>query len=252
MSIEVPRTWLPMSHRLARGLRRDLFRDLSDKLHERWTPLERCLATVQLPYRSHRELRRAWERTIAHMQRTTFSFREQLEPHVHATGVCLIPATRTHVDGGDEPVLEAFDLNLELIGERVHRGAYELGSISHHLVERLFERLNTTSTSAVMRELDVLAFWMRLMNVATALAEPRYTLHQVVLPSAEGAALCVRNANTGAIHARTWVAGDTSPRIDATLQALKAWKATRAQDVDSLESMLRLPENMWMQDPYAG
>lgn len=252
MNTEVSRPLLPMSHRLARGLRRDLFRDLSDKLLERWTPLARSLATVQLPYRGHRELRRAWERTITHMQRTTFSFREQLQPHVHATGVCLIPATRTHDDGGDEPVLEAFDLSLELVGARVHRGGTQLGSISHHLVERLFERLNTTSPGDVIRELDVLAFWMRLMHVATALAAPRYTLHQVVLPSAEGAALCVRDATTGAIHARTWVGAGTSPRIDATLRALKAWKATRARDVDSLKAMLRQPENMWMQEPYAG
>ena len=110
----------------------------------------------------------------------------------------------------------------------------------------------SASCSAVNTGGRQLATRCAALHVSTAIAEHRYALHQVVPPSAEGAALCVRDATTGLIHARTWVGASTSPRIDATLRTLKAWKATRARDVDSLKAMLRQPENMWMQEPYAG
>lgn len=238
-----------MSPSHARGLRRDLFRAIQGRVGTKLPPFERSWNALCLPYRSAREANATFRRTGAALRACSYGCHARDK---HFDGLILVPATRIHGNGRDEPILEVRNASLR-IDRGIPTGSVRtLGTISHHAVERMFQRLNTTSTDDVLQDILGFSLWIRLMQVVSIVApDSRNRIEQLPIPTSRGMFLCVRETDTWEVHMRTWVPHGFSQKYDASGNSLATWFCGIKPDSDtnvliaSFDAMAARPENDW-------
>lgn len=243
-----------VSPRLARGLRRDLFRQLDDRIRKHARAYERRHETLFLPYRSVRDVRAAYERSVSALRNCSFDFEERrLDGGVrHARGMVFAPRAIEHAQGGSEQVLDAAAYSLVLDGV-VTSQCIPFGEISHHAVERMFMRLATASTADILDELVSGILWMELISTTTMLAEAGKSVLQVPVPTLHGILLCSREPAERRINARTFMRHGTHARADASMATLMEWIQTLSQApaMETFDRLAQRPENRWWHTPHA-
>jgi hypothetical protein len=159
---------------------------------------------------------------------------------------------RIHADGPAEAVLEVRHARLGIARGIPSGEVSTIGTISHHAVERMFQRLNTTSTDEVLDDILGFSLWIRLMQVVSIVAPAsRNRIEQMPVPTSRGMFLCVRETDTWEVHMRTWVPHGFNEKYDASGRALATWFCDIKQGTEALaliasfDAMATRPENDW-------
>lgn len=248
-------TFLPISRgafstRLARGLRRDVFRNVGDQVTPRHQVLLRTIKSCSLPCPNAKERLRIWDRAVRAVRGATFAFKEGVaDGNLVMSGVSMSIKDVYYENGPCEKVLALGAVNA-LLEEPILFAMIDIGSISQHAIERMFERIVTTDKKHIMRELTIAARWMHILRNRCFQRRQDETVHQLIVPCHGGNLLCTRDPSTGEIHARTWVNRGTKRRHDESADALEAWLALKAgNQADAFEAMLAAPANAWFRQP---
>lgn len=244
-----------MSQAHARGLRRDLFRMIDDRTAKRVFAFERSWDVLRLPFRSVREANAVYNRTRSALRACSYGWHTREHG---CSGLIFQPGSRIHEDGHPESVLEVRNA---IVG--IERGVPSgtlrtLGTISHHAVERMFQRLNTTDKDDVMNDLVGFVIWIQLLQlISTVAPDSRRRIEQLPVPTPRGIFLCVRETDTWDVHMRTWVPHGFSAKYDASVAAIVEWfhgitgKGFAAEDlVATFDIMAARPENDWWRKPH--
>lgn len=254
MQIQCADTAIPeasFSHRLARGLRRNLFQRFADQeaqAQRAWS----AMRTAAMPYRSVREKKGAARLASARMAAGLHGF--------HKAGTLSQPTY-----SGFE--LYRFDLTIddELFDNQIgvahltfarHANSAEatripLGGFGAHAAERLFQRRATTNLDNANDEICSALPWMHTLSVAIRERRAGRPVCQLPIPTRHGAFLARLLANSSFVWVRTWVRAGTNPRIDNTVAALRAWRAIPRQDpMNGIHMLLAMPANRWLCEPY--
>lgn len=239
------------SHRLARGLRRNLFQRFADQetqAQQAWS----AMRTAAMPFRSRRDEQGAARLASARMAASLRGFRK-----------AGTPSCPTY--SGFE--FSRFDLTLDdelfenqigvthLTFTRHPNGAKAAGSViggfGAHAIERLFQRRATTNLDVADDEICSALPWMHALSVAAKNLGPGRSVCQLPIPTRHGAFLARWLADSSFVWVRTWVCAGTSPRIDNTVAALRAWHITPCCDpMDGFRMLLAMPANRWLSSPY--
>jgi len=235
----------------ARGLRRDLFRMLEARV-ARVPTFEQCWNLLRLPYRSARDANAVFLRTKNALRACSSDFigRERT-----CDALLLLPATRAHEAGPGEPVLDVRSIHLEMRDRRPQGSIRTIGTVSHHAVERMFQRLGTTSKEDVLAEMLAFSLWARLLQILAIAATTGPRIEQLPLPTPRGIFLCVRETETWEVHMRTWIAHGMSPRYDASVASIMAFCRTLTggpvgDTLARFDAMAQCPENRWWRTPH--
>lgn len=248
-------TSLPISRgafslQLARGLRRDVFRRIADQVTPKHQALLRTIKSCSLPCPNAKERLRIWDRAVQAVRGATFAFKEGLaDGNLVMTGISMSIKDINYESGPSEKVLALRAVNA-LCEEPILFAMIDIGSISQHAIERMFERIATTDKKHIMRELTIAAEWMHTLRNRCFQRCRNDPVLQLVVPCHGGNLLCTRDPSTGEIHARTWVNRGTKRRHDESADALEAWLASKGNRTDAFEAMLAAPANTWFKQPY--
>lgn len=246
-----------MSQAHARGLRRDLFRMIGDKTEKRVVAFERSWDVLRLPFRSVREANAVFKRTRSALRACSYGWHARDEQS--CDGLIFLPGSRIHDDGHPEPVLEIRNANLSIARGIPSGEVRTLGTISHHAVERMFLRLNTTDKDDVMQDIIGFGIWIRLMQMLSVMAPgTRLRIEQLPVPTPRGMFLCVRETDTWDVHMRTWVPHGFSAKYDASVTAIVEWfhgitgnKGIGPETlIETFDVMAARPENDWWLKPH--
>ncbi|MCW0202858.1 hypothetical protein [Rhodanobacter thiooxydans] len=240
------------SHRLARGLRRELFREF----HERDREWQRLVPTVSLMTRASlatRERSRILGRLAPRMRAFLAAYHEHNSGNNFlAGGTTLLPVKQACVGGETEDALQLSRVRVFAAGGRAGFSNKPVALLGQHAVERLFERLATTQHAAVRSELASALAWFDLLHSACQSLSHRARPKQLVVPTETGAFLGQLCSESGLVQIRTWVATGSNNRIDRSLAALHAWRTTPTSDTaDTFRVLLAQPCNQWMCQPYS-
>ncbi|MFM2289327.1 MAG: hypothetical protein RL684_2470 [Pseudomonadota bacterium] len=240
------------SHRLARGLTRDLHRFLRDGRSE-LDALYQELKTAALPYRSQGERLRVRGRAIAHMKSKLLAFEQSTsDMAMHAAGLKLTSLPFRYPDGQSELALMANKLSLCIGPANNSVEERRICLISQHAVERMFSRMRINDMPVVLAEIQQCAPWLLALHASCEASGAAQRIRQVAVPTRNGLLLCRRHPVNGVLDARTWVNAGTNERLDRTLAALHAWKAIPTTDTNAtFARLLADPANKWMLQPYA-
>lgn len=243
-----------VSPRQARGLRRDLFRLLGDRIDKHGRVCERRLDALFLPYRSPRDVRTAYARAVSALRNCSHGFSEKrlADGARRANGMVFAPRAIEHAHGGNEAVLDAAKYTL-IFDRTVTSRCLPFGEISHHAVERMFMRLATTSVDEVLQELVSGIIWMDLLGAATMLADGGRHILQVPVPIRHGILLCSREPAERRMNARTFMRHGTHKRADASIATLAGWidALPQAPLPEAFDRIAQRPENRWWHAPHA-
>ena len=234
-----------ISDRHARGLRRDLFRQLADHRAQHRHVLDARLTMVAMPLRGVRERRNSYLRAARAIRDACFGF---VMADGFISGVLIEPCVMSH-DDGDEAAL-AMTTVLIMMGKQYWEMIrLDAGRVSHHVVERMFQRLRTTSTAEVSDELAVAFSWARLLQLELAFAMDQAGIVEFPIPSKRGVLLARRDPETRRFNARTWLRSGMNRRVDTSVAALQRWHVEKDPDLDrrarSLVALADEPEHAW-------
>jgi hypothetical protein len=241
-----------LSQAHARGLRRDLFRMVGDRTRASLPVFRTRCALLQRPYRSSREMSAVFDRARQSLRSLVYDFRAAPD---HCTGLVLIPVERRHEEGEAEALLEIAVATIDRRGGCMSGRLRPIGSIGQHAVERMFQRMKTTSKDEVMRDITGFALWIELIHIVSIASVDRDRIEQLPLPTPHGIFLCDRETDEWQVHLRTWLPHGASARCDASVASIVHWvhgfRSTSAFDaVKSFEAMASLPENHWWRTPH--
>lgn len=246
-----PGTLFEISAAHARGLRRNLFAHYGASLARRIRTLAVRLRCVRWPYRSVRESQAAYRRAREAMHACGGYWNERRSgTAIHSCSIMLHPQQVQHADQR-EPVL-AVTLFLMIAEQgRVSVAMDHCGRISHHAIERMYQRLRTNSHETVMAELhSALGRTMLLRNAALTCSRAAI-IHQLPVPTERGALRCVTDPRQMSIEARTYTLRRPGDRIDASVQSIRRWCGLPPDDRESgFIHLLRDPANRWWREPY--
>jgi len=240
------------SHRLARGLRRELFREFQNRDRE-WQALVPAVSLITTARLAPRERVRVQRRLSPRMRASLAGYHEHYSGNAFlACGTNLLPVEHACANGETEDSLRLDRVRVFAADGRAGFSNKPVALLSQHAVERLYERLATTQHAAVRIEFANALVWFDLLHAAYLSLSHRARPRQFVIPTETGAFLGQRCNDSGLLQVRTWVAGGSSNRIDRTLAALHTWRATPTGDTtDTFRSLLSQPCNQWMGQPYS-
>lgn len=249
----------PMSHRLARGLGRDLFRHLEDRVETSGQLLQTRLNSARLAYRSRRDAKAVYERCRSALRNCGYGFREVSGGVVaHSSCTVFMPEERQWESGETETILMALFFVLSIEGISLSVKPTPAGTVSHHAVQRMFERMGTTSKTAVLNELVSSSALMSKLMLASCISESSVRIQQIVVPTDGGALLCRVEKHRSCLDARSYIRQGTNRRIDASIQSILQWNKSMMaglskKDVGSkVAELVSRPENHWWRNQYAG
>lgn len=244
-----------MSFRMARGLRRELFREIDEDVIATWPLLQRRISMARLPYRSGREAIAVYK-----------SLREGLRAHCHAfgdtgmwgevmaQGVVMVPDLVRRNSAEQEEVLTLRHCSAGVAPGRLVARVTDCGRISHHAIERMFERLDTLSKQTVLEDLEEALRWLLVLHSRSAAASSHRRMLQLPIPTARGILLCLRDPKTGQFDVRTFVNRGNNDRLDASVAELEKWRQDSYGWTDSsmksFDKLLNAPANHWWRTPY--
>lgn len=225
---------------LARGLRRDLFRLIDDNTREDWQTFRRRRDVLIRSYGSVREACKVYGRARAALRSCCLHLRNTGNP-AETEAVVLLPGQFEHPDGSREDLLQVLRVGVAMDGPRLSQCELRVGVISQHAVERLFLRMATTSTGAVLAELKLGATWMSLLQLAVVDGRNPSRVRNMPVPTLGGVLLCRHDPATASFNVRTWLRRGMSARLDATVDALHGWvDAGRGKPPDAAGAARRL------------
>jgi hypothetical protein len=233
-----------ISDRHARGLRRDLFRKLAEHRERHRKTLDARLAMVAMPLRGMRERKGSYLRAADALARSCFGF---ASADGAITGTLIEPQELAHASGS-EPVL-AMTTVLITLGEKFWRlTVLDAGRVSHHVVERMFQRLVTTDTREVCEELGHGFVWSRLLQIELGIAADRARIVEIPIPTPRGALLARWDGAIRSFNARTWLRRGMNARVDASVALLERWRTEPRHGRPlgaGFRALLEAPENAW-------
>ena len=229
----------------ARGLRRDLFRELGDHRARHRHVLDARLTMVGMPLRGVRERRNSYLRAARAIRDGCFGF---VMADGFISGVLIEPCLLAHAEG-DEPALAMTTVFVTMGRHYWEMTRFDAGRVSHHVVERMFQRLVTTRTADVRDELAVAFSWARLLQVELAVAVEQARIVEFPIPSPRGVLLARRDPDTRRFNARTWLRNGMNRRVDASVAALQNWRteADRTARAAAFTTLASSPEHAWWQ-----
>lgn len=238
----------------ARGLRRDLFRRMDARLAPQLRTLRVRLDTVQRRHPSSREAMAVYTRAWQSLRSCSeyFSHGRTAQYGSQSVAVLLQPGTLAHADG-DEPVLVA---TLYLMTARdgwITVESRRCGRISHHAIERMYQRLRTSSHESVLAELRGALWWVSMLQCSAFLSPRSLTIHQLPIPTVRGALRCIRDVALGELEVRTFTVGRPGDRVDASLATLHRWAEVvpgEGANERAFAALLREPANRWWRERY--
>lgn len=211
-----------ISDRHARGLRRDFFRRMESRLAPQLRTLRTRLETVQWRHPSSREALAVYARALQSL-RACSEYITQGRTEEHGTqtvAVVLHPGTLAHADG-DEPVLVATQYLMMTVKDgSITVGSQRCGRISHHAIERMYQRLRTSSHDAVMAELRSALWWVPMLQLSALLSPRSLAIHQLPIPTAHGALRCIRDVTRAELEVRTFTLKRPEDRVHASLESM--------------------------------
>lgn len=239
------------SHRLARGLRRNLFQRFADQepqAQQAWS----AARTAAMPFRSRRDANAVARLASARMAVGLRDFRKAGTPSLpHYSGFEL---SRFDLGAGGELFENQIMVSHVTFRRTAKSGEAErnpIGGIGAHAIERFFQRRGTSHLNDGDDEICSALRWMdALFGVAKNLGRHR-PICQVPIPTRNGVFLAHWLVDSSLIWARTWVCSGTNPRIDNTVAALRAWRRIPSQDpMHGFRILLAMPANHWLRVPY--
>lgn len=250
----VQTTYAPshFSHRLARGLRRELFREFHE-LDRKWQALAPTVSLMNTARLATRERARILQRLVPRMRASLAAYYEHNANNAFlAAGMSLLPVKQAFTGGETEDALRANQVRVLVNGGRVGLSNKPVALISQHAIERMFGRLATTNHAVAQAELASGFVWFDLLHAACQSLSYRTRPRQFAIPTETGAFLGQHCHDSGLLQVRTWVPAGSNNRIDRTLAALQAWCATPSSDTAStFRSLLAQPCNQWLGQPYS-
>lgn len=246
-------TQYAISHVHARGLRRDLFRMLEDRARQGVPAFEKSWEVLRWPYGSAREVKGVFERARKALRACAYN---PFGNDTRIDGLLLVPRARLHADGQLEPVIEARTASIAIKRGIPTGKKYTIGTVSHHAVERMFQRMNTTSKEDVLQDMLAFSIWARLLQTVAIVADSGKCIEQIPLPTPHGIFLCVRETDTWEVHMRTWIPHGMSSRHDASVACVVAFCQGIRGDGDAhrliaeFDAMADRPENRWWRTPH--
>lgn len=240
------------SHRLARGLRRELFRELHDRDRE-WEALVPTISLVTTARLATSERVRSLRRLAPRMRTSLVAYHEQGSSNtLLAAGTSLRPVKQACAGGETEDAVRVSEVHVHAAGGGASFSCKPVALVSQHAIERIFERLATTELAAARTELASALDWFDLLHSACQSLSHRTRPSQFAVPTETGVFLGRRCHDSGLLQARTWVPTGNNSRLDRTLAALHAWRATPSSDTArTFRSLLAQPCNQWMSQPYS-
>lgn len=241
-----------LSHSHARGLRRDLFRMVGDRTNAALPTFQTRCTLLRRPYRSNREMRAVFDRARQSLRSLAHGVHALPD---HCSGLVLIPAERQHEEGEAEALLQIAAASIKRGPAWMHGTLRPIGSIGQHAVERMFQRMKTTSKDEVLREITDFSIWIELIQIVSIASVERDRIEQLPLPTPHGIFLCDRETDEWQVHLRTWLPHGASARYDASVESIVQWwrslASTSAVDaITSFEAMASRPENQWWRTPH--
>lgn len=251
--LEAPRV-REVSDSHARGLRRRLFDLLAaHAVRDRKALLPR-LAAARWPHRSAREAGAAYRRAAESLERCSLHFNEKpttIGGRV-SCAVLVVPDRIAHADGS-EPVLSVRVVMLETGHGRVMLEGQRCGRVSHHAIERMYQRLRTNDHEVVVEELRGAMFSVAQLWSAASLTRRSAAIRQWLVPTRHGVLRCLRGAQDGEVEARTFTPYRPGSRFDLSAQAVRRWQdGAKEGDDAGFAALLRDPANRWWRQPYGG
>lgn len=237
----------------ARGLRRDFFRwaFLGGKRPDLRALFAR-FRTVNLPHRSPRERKAAYLRTRQALLGWAHHYSEKkIDAGRIFFALTLHPSSRPHADGHEEPVLAVHIFLLTIQRGRVTLEVRRGGRISHHAIERMYQRLHTSSHAVVLEELRGALYWVAMLYSMAALTRRFAVINQLPVPTPRGVLRCHRDPLDGELEVRTFTPRRRGDRFDLSVQALLHWDELPREDGKAaFAALLRHPANRWWREPY--
>ena len=237
-----------ISHVHARGLRRNLFQMLDDRARLGVPAFEKCWDILRLPYRSVRDANAVFDRTKRALRACAYGRLGDDRQQMH--GLILQPTARVHADGRHEPIIEVRRVSLR-IKRGIPTGTLDtIGTVSHHAIERMFQRMNTTSKEDVLQDILEFSIWTQLLQTVAIVSGPGMRIEQLPLPTPHGIFLCVRETDTWEVHMRTWIPHGLSPRHDASVACIVEFcQGIKGNALGAMlaafDAMADRPENRW-------
>lgn len=236
----------------ARGLRRDLFHIQKVRIGPSLGTLLRRIGTVQWPHKSSREAVRVLNRT-----RQSFRACSEYISEAYRKGegsetvaVIMVPSQRQHADG-QEPVLKVMVFLMRARGCHITVECRTAGRISHHAVERMYQRLRTSSHDAVLAELRKAMYWVALLYCVADLTPRSASIRQLPVPAGRGVLRCVRDEEDRLLEVRTFTLRRPGDRVAASVKSLEHWSALPSAEREAaFGALLREPGNRWWREPY--
>lgn len=252
--LEAPRV-SEVSDSHARGMRRRLFDLLARHTVRDRRALFPRMAAARWPHRSARESGAAYRRLAQALERASLHFAEKptASGGRHCCAIIVLPENIEHANG-TEPVLSVRILMLE----RGARGGVSLqarrcGRISHHAVERMYQRLRTNDHHVVIEELRGAMRTVALLWSAAWLTRRSAAIRQWSIPTQHGVLRCLRGTEDGEVEARTFTLHRPGSRFDLSAQAVRRWQdASKDEDDAGFAALLRDPANRWWRQPHGG
>lgn len=240
------------SHRLARGLRRELFREFQDR-DCKWRTLIPTVALVITARMDARERVRSLRRLAPRMRTSLAAYHEQSSnDKLLAAGTSLNPVKHACAGGETEDAVRISEVRVHVADGRASFCSKPVALISQHAIERIFERLATMELAAAQTELASALAWFDLLHSACQSLSYRTRPRQFAVPTETGVFLGQRCHDSGLLQVRTWVAMGNNNRLYRTLATLHAWRATPTSDTArTFRSLLAQPCNQWMNQPYS-
>ena len=241
-----------ISDRHARGLRRELFRKVAEHRDRHRRQLDARLAMVSMPLRGMRERKGSYLRAAEAMQQACFGF---ATADGSVAGTLIEPGSVAHA-GGSEPVLAMSTILLMMEPRRWRLTKLDAGRVSHHVVERMFQRMVTTDVGEVCLELAHAFIWCRHLQIELAIAADHARILEFPIPSPHGVLLACRDPGTRRFNARTWLRRGMNARVDASVAMLEAWRQEPSKAGHPLGARFRIladaPANAWWREGRGG
>ena len=236
----------------ARGLRRDLFQLQKQRIGPPLSTLLRRIGTVQWPHKSSREAVRVFNRTRQSFRECSEYLSEVRTPGEGSElmAVIAVPSQRVHADG-QEPVLKVMVFVMQARGYHITVECKTVGRISHHAVERMYQRLRTSSHDVVLAELRKAMYWVPLLYCSARLAPRSVSIRQLPVPAGRGVLRCVRDEADRLLEVRTFTLPRPGDRVEASVRSLQHWSDLPIEEREAaFGALLREASNRWWREPY--
>lgn len=220
---------------------------------ETFPRLMRRRLTINLPHPSPRDRDASFWRMRTLLQQCSDFYSENHEnKEANCFGVVVLPIQRPHESGRPEPVLGVFLFTLTRSAGFVGLDCLPCGRISHHAIERMYQRLRTSSHQEVFDELRTSLGWVPMLHGITSMTRRAAVLRELPVPTRRGVFRCFRDEGLGGLlEVRTFTLNGTSSRIDRSLAMLWRWHEVPRENREAeFIALLRHPDNRWWREAY--